>query len=291
MSAYRVIAEDCTALLALLKRNFAFDAADFRELEIGGYRLGLLTPRWAAQLTEDLPDLAVRRGNKVLLRCDDWTVCADLLQKTAALWCDRGILSGWRNEQFDVVSPDGAVLFALERTAFRPLGLLSTAVHVNGWRKVDGQTHFWIARRSPFKSVDPNKLDNVVGGGIVSGEAVADALAREGFEEAGLNDIQIRRSLPQGRMLSRRPVARGLHREYLYVFDLEIPEGEMPANQDGEVAAFELMPPAQVVAAMLEGRFMNDSLLVGADALLRFGMIDIHSDLGQWLLQCRREAP
>ena len=89
----------------------------------------------------------------------------------------------WRNNGASAVgSKVGAVkvrhlrpvgpmpLCALERAAFRPFGLMSQAVHLNGLVETEDGLRFWIGRRSPHKAVDPNKLDNLTGGGISSGE-------------------------------------------------------------------------------------------------------------------------
>ena len=82
-------------------------------------------------------------------------------------------------------------------------------------------------------------------------------------------------------------VSRGLHREHLFVYDLHIPSGVTPENQDGEVADFQLMDIPSIVDAMLSGRFMNDAMLVTLDGLLQRGFITASSDLGTWLLAQR----
>ncbi len=79
-----------------------------------------------------------------------------------------------------------------------------------------------------------------MGGGISSGECVQTAMLREGEEEAGLARRSCNTPAPAAAALSLRPVSRGLHREELHIFDVVLPEGVQPQNQDGEVAEFML---------------------------------------------------
>ena len=135
--------------------------------------------------------------------------------------------------------------------------------------------------------MDPDKLDNLVGGGVASGESVDEACAREGFEEAGL-DSAITAVLPKPRrILSQRMVNRGLHREHISVYDLDLPSGIQPENQDGEVASFQLMGIADITDAMLTGRFMHDAMLVTLDGWLQRNILPSDSQLGIWLQQQR----
>ena len=80
-------------------------------------------------------------------------------------------------------------------------------------------------------------------------------------------------------------MSRGLHREVLHIFDVVLPAGLVPENQDGEVAGFMLMPPHELAQAMAEGRLMNDALLATLDAFARYGLLDSAHPLTQWLAE------
>ncbi|UGA39412.1 NUDIX domain-containing protein [Chromobacterium haemolyticum] len=135
----------------------------------------------------------------------------------------------------------------------------------------------WVGRRSPHKAVDPNRMDNLVGGGVAAGETIELALEREGWEEAGVRRDQVL-GLPQSSLLlAERPVQRGLHREWIYAFDLWLESGEIPCNQDGEVAEHILTPFAEVERLLLEERFMIDAALVATDCLARHGYWGEHT--------------
>lgn len=276
------------ALWHYIRPLFSVDLSEWTALHLNGEPLGFLNTHWRAQLQQDWPH-AQQAGDGFLdVRHADWLVLADSLQDIAHHWHKSGLFGGWRNEWFDVYGGDGAVRFALERAAFRPLGLTSRAVHVNGLVHTASGWRFWIARRSPFKAVDPDKLDNLVGGGIARGEDPAAALLREGFEEAGLPETLLAPLRPAAVQHSLRAVSRGLHRERLYVFDAVLPPALVPENQDGEVAAFGMMDADEIAAAMLAGRFMNDALLVTLDAFERYGLLDGALPLARWLQGCRR---
>ncbi|RBJ70734.1 DUF4743 domain-containing protein, partial [Pseudomonas sp. MWU12-2534b] len=155
---------------------------------------------------------------------------------------------------------------------FRPLGLTSRAVHVNGLCRVaDGETRMWVGRRSPHKAVDPNRMDNLVGGGVAAGETLELALEREGWEEAGIDRTMLQPLQPASLLLAQRPVARGLHREWLYAYDLWLAPGQEPSCQDGEVAEHLLLPLAEVEQLLVAERFMIDAALVCIDCLCRLG--------------------
>lgn len=78
-------------------------------------------------------------------------------------------------------------------------------------------------------------------------------------------------------------MSRGLHREELHIFDVVLPEGVQPQNQDGEVAEFMLLSVAELAKAMAEGRLMNDALLATLDAFGRYSLLDPQHELAQWL--------
>ena len=274
-------------LLHCLQQAFHVDLSTWQRLNLNNVPLGYLNTQWQQQLQADIPELLSIHDDGYHILTHDWLHCADVLQNLGREWYDLGLFTGWRNEQFDVCDLSGTPLFALERSLFRPLGMVSQAVHLNGFVVENGVTQMWIGKRSPFKAVDPDKLDNLVGGGVATGESLQEACIREGFEEAGLG-IQLTGNQPPPRCIhSQRIVSRGLHHEHLFVYDLSIPTGWTPENQDGEVASFQLMDIPSIVDAMLTGRFMNDAMLVTLDGLMQHGFITRQSELGSWLLAQR----
>lgn len=167
-----------------------------------------------------------------------------------ALWMrDQGLISRWRDEALDVRDlGSGAVVTQVERASFRPLGLLSTAVHLNATTPA-GQ--LWLARRAAHKPTDPGLWDTLVGGLVAAGEPALLALERESFEEAGLlaNEVHHAEFLASFRV--QRPVPEGFQREQVEVYSLTLPADRTPCNQDGEVDLIEAVSPEQVLERIL----------------------------------------
>jgi 8-oxo-dGTP pyrophosphatase MutT (NUDIX family) len=194
-----------------------------------------------------------------------------------------GLLRGWRNEIFTIVDPAGkatgsatanAVLARTERAAARFWGTLTQGAHANGWvAGADGRpAHLWIARRALNKSTDPGLLDNLVGGGVPDGQTPWQALMRESWEEAGLAAEQAAKAQPAGLLRVHREVAHGLQFEDLHAYDLALPEGFEPRNQDGEVQGFACLPVGQALALAMGHEMTVDSALVTLDFGLRHGL-------------------
>ncbi len=278
-----------TQLLQQMTSIFHVPFADYTPLLFRGRALGSIAPKWKVHILNDASEWIEDAGTHLVLK--DEAPLEDIangLQNIAMDWYFTGLLSGWRNEFFLVQDPQThEALFPLERSAFRPFGLLSQAVHINGLTLINDVPHFWIGTRSPFKAVDPNKLDNLVGGGISAGESIQEAMIREGWEEAGMCEADLSHLDQQSRCLSLRPVTRGLHREYLHIFDCWLPEGCTPQNQDGEVAEFNLMSPDEVAVAIINKRFMNDATLATLDCFKRLGYLSPEHPLSAWLDHCQ----
>ncbi len=136
-----------------------------------------------------------------------------------------------------------------------------------------GLAHAWVARRSPNKSIDPGKLDNLVGGRIAAGLTVDETLRKEAWEEAGIAPALLEGVNCLGAVRVEYSVPEGLHREILFVHDLWLPPDFKPANQDGEVSEIRLYPIEEVIREVLSGEFTLDSGAVMVDGLLRLGAL------------------
>ncbi|WP_024304144.1 DUF4743 domain-containing protein [Pseudogulbenkiania sp. MAI-1] len=261
------------AVLDYLSGVTRYDRSVFTDLVIDGEVLGSVNGVWFERLLASEAALFV--ADEHALSCTltgDYAHFSRELDAAARRWQQAGWLNGWRDENFTAFRLDGSPLFELERAAFRPLGLTSRAVHLNGLvRTPDGAVRMWIGRRSPDKAVDPNRMDNLMGGGIAAGESIALALEREGWEEAGIPADRLELLRPVSRILAERPVQRGLHREWLHVFDLWLNPTDIPCNQDGEVAEHVLLDLAEVEQLIVDERFMIDAALVTIDCLCRLG--------------------
>jgi 8-oxo-dGTP pyrophosphatase MutT (NUDIX family) len=189
---------------------------------------------------------------------------------------DASLIRAWRDETYAIVAaPDTPPLALIERAAARFWGTLTFGAHCNGYL-ADAQgrpTHLWIARRSWHKPTDPGRLDNLVGGGVPHGQSPFEALVREGFEEAGLDATTMRRATPGSVIALACDIAEGFMHEHLHAFDLCLPEGVIPANQDGEVAELHCLPVAEAIERAAGGEMTVDATLVTLDFALRHRLL------------------
>ena len=185
-----------------------------------------------------------------------------------------GVIGGWRDEPVSVAERYGAPeLFRVERAASRHFGLLAHGVHLNGFTRREGRVHVWISRRSPDKPVDPDRLDNLVGGRIAAGMSVDETLRKEAWEEAGIPPALLAELNCIGAVRVEYSVPEGLHREILFVHDLWLPADFTPVNQDGEAAEIRCLPVEEVLQLLLAGDFTLDAGAVMIDGLLRLGAV------------------
>ena len=196
----------------------------------------------------------------------DATARSASLARAAAALRDAGLLTGWRNELLDIrAAPDAVPLAVIERSACRPLGIGTTAVHLNGYAD-DGSVI--VARRAAHKQIDPGMWDNLVGGMMPAGETLEQALEREAWEEAGIQVDRI--EVHRGRsFLVERSVPEGIQSETIHVYDATLPADCNPQNQDGEADAIERRTIADVVDAIERDQFTLESALVMLESLTR----------------------
>ena len=189
---------------------------------------------------------------------------------------EAGLVRGWRDELFTIPDPSsGAVLAHTERAAARFWGTLTRGAHANGYvADVDGRaTHLWIAQRALSKATDPGLFDNLVGGGVPAGQTPLQTLWREAWEEAGLQEAQLR-AVHTGNVLRLlRDVPEGLQFEDLHGFDIALPADFTPLNQDGEVQGFQCLPLDEAVALAGGGAMTVDAALVTLDFALRHQLL------------------
>ncbi len=187
-----------------------------------------------------------------------------------------GLIVAWRDETYGVPAlDDGALLATFERAAARFWGSTTFGAHCNGYvAGADGRpSHLWIARRAFDKPTDPGLLDNLVGGGVPHGQGPAACVRREGWEEAGLTPAQMAGLQPGRRLRVARDVAEGFQLEEVSAYDLALPQGLVPQNQDGEVHSITLMPVAEALAHAAAGAMTVDASLVTLDFALRHGLL------------------
>jgi 8-oxo-dGTP pyrophosphatase MutT (NUDIX family) len=203
----------------------SFKPSRFVPLMAAGRQIGWLQPELAARLAAWDAVFRCSADKVVLLE-------PDALEAVLRRLAEEGFIPGWRNERYRIEN-----LFEIERAAARPFGLATHAVHVNG---ISGGK-MWLARRAASKAIDPGLLDNLVGGGVTAGLSLEEVLVKEAWEEAGIPGELARTARRGGEVQVLREVPEGVQSETVHVFDLALPEGFEPRNQDGEVSEYLLV--------------------------------------------------
>ena len=226
-----------------------------------GHAIGSVEPDFP-----DTPALAaflVREGEGWAVRGDALTPSLGALAEAMR---DAGLAHVWRNEQLAVRDASGVTLGSVERGVVRVLGIATEAVHLAAWTRTG---EHWLQQRAFDKPTDPGLWDTLVGGMVAASDALEAALARETWEEAGLELAQFESVAYGGVIETRRPaseVAGGYVVERLHWYRGVLAPGVVPSNQDGEVAQFATMPDAEVRARAAQGEFTRDALLIFAAA-------------------------
>src|SRR5690242_6639607 len=208
-----------------------YDPARVVPLLAGNDRIGLLR-RDNAEALARFPAVFRVDGEKVelLARGDIATVSRAVDEVVEALVIEHRVPK-WRNETFDVAPRWGAPpVFRLDRGAVPFFGTRAYGVHLNGYRCDGDELHLWVGRRAPDKKVAPDKLDNIVAGGIGNGHGVEDTLLKEGEEEASIPTHLTKRAVPVGAISYRMETELGIRDDVLFVYDLEMPAGLVPKN-------------------------------------------------------------
>jgi Domain of unknown function (DUF4743) len=252
-----------------------YDPARVVPLFAGRDRVGLLRRDNAAALRR-FPDVFAVADDRVNLvaRGDVAAVSRAVDAVVDALVVEKRIPKS-RNETFDVAPRWGAPLvFRLDRGAVPFFGTRAYGVHLNGYRRDRSTLDLWVGRRAPNKSVAPDKLDNLVAGGIGNGHGLQETLLKEGEEEASLPRSLTSFAVPAGAVSYRMETELGVRDDVLFVFDLEMPADFVPKSQDGEITHFELMPASAVLDRVrTSDDFKFNVNLVILDFALRHGIL------------------
>lgn len=255
-----------------------FDYTAHLPLVIGSQRYGWIRRQDVEPLCRwpdvfEISSLAVRIHPR-FDTCEARTAAlAPVIETLAA----EGRITGWRNERYAIRQRlYDAPLAWIERAASRYFGTLTFAVHVNGYvptRFIGDVPQMWIARRSVHKATDPGMLDNLAAGGIGNGIGVGDTLTKECWEEAGVPAHLAGEARPGRTLHLLATIPEGVQSEQVFVYDLALPRGFVPENQDGEASGHWLTPASRALEIVAQEKMTVDASLATLDFLLREGIL------------------
>jgi 8-oxo-dGTP pyrophosphatase MutT (NUDIX family) len=256
-----------------------FDRARVVPLFAGDKRIGWLRRDNAAALAR-FPQVFAVEAERVRLAAEgDVNAVSAAVDAVVEALVAENRVPKWRNETFDVMARWGdPPIFRLDRGAVSFFGTRAYGVHLNGYRRdgSGGGLKLWVGRRAPDKRVAPNKLDNVVAGGIGNGLGVAETLYKEAEEEAAIPARLIDNAVSVGAISHCMETRLGIRDGVLFVYDLELPADFVPRNLDGELVGFELISAADVLDQVrcTDDFKFNVNLMI-LDFALRHGLIGV----------------
>lgn len=253
------------------------DLGAYLAFRVDGRDVGHIAPAFARHLAE-FPRVFDIDARTVTLaeRFSDFGSRSEAVDGVVRALARNGVLSDWREERYRVgVSFGAPPLLAIERAAVPRFGVRAYGVHVNGFvRGSDGRLGMWIGTRAKERGIAPGKLDQIVAGGQPVGLGVLDNLIKECGEEASIPSALAARAKPAGAVFYTVERPEGLRRDFLFIYDLELPADFIPRNADGEIERFELMPLEKVAAIVQESDdFKFNCALVVIDFMIRHGFI------------------
>ena len=252
-----------------------YDPARVVPLTAGNERVGLLR-RDNAEALRRFPDVFAAGEDKVeLVARGDVAAVSRAIDTVIDALVSEGRVPKWRNETFDAAPRWGAPpLFRLDRGAVPFFGTRAYGVHLNGYLRQGNKLWLWVGRRSAEKQVAPNKLDNLVAGGIGNGHGVDETLLKEGEEEASIPTSLLSHAISASAVSYRMETNLGIRDDVMFVYDLEMPADFVPKNRDGEIVHFELMPASAVLERIrTTSDFKFNVNLVILDFAVRHGLL------------------
>ena len=252
-----------------------FDPARAVPLLAGNERVGLLRRDNAEALRQFSDVFAVEEHAVRLVARYDVDTLSRIIDRVVDVLVVERRVPKWRNETFDVAPRWGAPpIFRLDRGAVPFFGTRAYGVHLNGYRRNGDDLYLWVGRRSPDKKVAPDKLDNLVAGGVGNGHGLDETLLKEGDEEASIPTSITKHALPVGAVSYRMETELGIRDDVLFVYDLEMPADFLPQNRDGEIVHFDLVPASLVIDRVrTSDDFKFNVNLVILDFALRHGLL------------------
>jgi hypothetical protein len=191
------------------------------------------------------------------------------------------VLDGKHSEPFAIVGARYDHPVYIERFATALFGVTTRGAHLVAYCMGEKGMNVWVPRRSAHLYTYPDMLDTTVAGGVKSGVPPFQTIVEEADEEASLPEDLIREKARCRGVISHMnvtgkdfPGEQGLVTpDYVYVYDIELPEDVIPKPHDDEVSSFTLMSVEELHAALLREEFKPDSAVVLVDFLIRHGII------------------
>ncbi len=270
------------SFLRQLRLNNNHDPRLYRAFRIDGAQVGKVRPGLAEALS-DWSSVFVPESDGSLAMAPTLRSFHERSRAIATVLpslVERGLMRPVTGEPYAVTAstPEHGLL-AIDRAAAPAFGVRTFGQHLNGFVRDGDRLLMWIAKRSADRVTYPGRLDNLVAGGLPYGTPLAENLAKECWEEAGIDRSMAEGARPVGAVTYNRDTDWGFRPDTLYCYDLELPASFEPRCTDGEVESFHLCPVEQVAATVRDtDSFKLNVNLVIVDFLIRHGLLSPERD-------------
>jgi len=250
---------------------------NFLPLMVDGQRMGWVRHAFAEQLA-DFPACFVVTPESVMLNrsLEGFDARSSAVTDVLRQMAKSGAVH-LMGEMYPVLTEYGApAAFQIDRAVVSQFGIRAFGQHLNGYVQTSDGLMMWIGRRASDRKVFPDRLDQLVAGGLPHAISLQENLIKECREEADISPLLAAKARAVGGISYCCEVERGLRDDTLFCYDLLLPEMFIPRCTDGEVGGFELMPIESVADIVRDSEaFKPNCNLVVIDFLLRHGFIDI----------------
>jgi len=253
-----------------------WDPRQFVPFRVEGEQVGLIRRDFVPRL-RDWPEIlsAGEEGVEWIHAATDLEERSRLLHGLLVDLHAKGVIGHIHGERYPVAAKERLhPRLLIDRSAAPYFGIRAYGQHLNGFVRSRDGIKLWIARRAANRRVYPDHLDNLAAGGLPWGLGLTENIRKECREEAGMPESLSSRAVAVGAVTYCVEGPHGLKPDVMYCYDLELPEDFQPVNTDGEVAGFELLPVAEVMARVRDtDDFKINCNLVIIDFLIRHGFI------------------
>jgi 8-oxo-dGTP pyrophosphatase MutT (NUDIX family) len=265
-----------TGLLRHIHNLNLWQPEHFRPLTISGHQVGHVKLE-ICQVLQQWPQYFDVSGTEVVFKAEQegFEQRSQILNEVVRKLVAQGLIAHYLDEPYPITGQSRQQQFAiLDRGAAAYFGIRTYGQHLNGYVRTPPGMKIWLARRAPDRLHFPDKLDNLVAGGLPQNLSLQQNLIKECEEEAGMPAALSSRAIPVGVVSYCRETVAGLKPDTLYCYDLELPESFVPQNTDGEVAEFKLVDADEALQLVSETDELKlNCNLVFIDFFIRHGII------------------
>ncbi|KAH8748642.1 thiamine pyrophosphokinase-related protein [Diaporthe sp. PMI_573] len=176
----------------------------------------------------------------------------------------------------------------LERSASGLFGIVTYGVQLITYREDEDGLFIWAARRSPTKTLYPNRLGVTVGGSLPAGETPYECLIREAHEEAGLESQLVKSHAKSAGTISyvtsseTKTTSGGepglIRAEIQYIYDMKVGKDVIPTPHDMEASSINLYSVNEIKKALDDGDFTPANACLILDFFIRHGLVTFENE-------------